>query len=95
MLASVWNSIGMYHYSRGYQHSFLRNVANPPGNGRFIGFNTPEIKDIIRRREYDAVLVNGWHYKSAWQAIWSCWQSKVKVIVRGDSHLHTPRSILL
>jgi glycosyltransferase involved in cell wall biosynthesis len=79
----------------GYQHSFLRNVAYPPGNGRFGGFDTPEIKDIIRRREYDAVLVNGWHYKSAWQAIWACWQSKVRVMVRGDSHLHTPRSILL
>jgi glycosyltransferase involved in cell wall biosynthesis len=79
----------------GYQHSFLRNVADPPGNSRFRGFDTPDIKDIIRRREYDAVLVNGLHYKSAWQAIWSCWQSKVKVMVRGDSHLHTPRSILL
>jgi glycosyltransferase involved in cell wall biosynthesis len=77
----------------GYPHSFLRNVANPPGHGRFAGFDTPEIKDIIRRREYDAVLVNGWHYKSAWQAIWACWRSGVKVLVRGDSHLHTPRSI--
>jgi glycosyltransferase involved in cell wall biosynthesis len=72
----------------------LQNIANPPGHGRFAGFDTPEIKDIIRRREYDAVLVNGWHYKSAWQAIWACWKSGVKVLVRGDSHLHTPRSPL-
>jgi glycosyltransferase involved in cell wall biosynthesis len=77
----------------GYPHSFLRNIANPPGHGRFAGFDTPEIKDIIRRREYDAVLVNGWHYKSAWQAIWACWRSGVKVLVRGDSHLNTPRSV--
>ena len=77
----------------GYEHSFLRNVANPPGHGRFAGFDSPEIKDIIGRREYDAVLVNGWHYKSAWQAIWACWRSDVKVMVRGDSHLHTPRSL--
>ena len=77
----------------GYPHSFLGNVANPPGQGRFAGFDTPVIKDIIRRREYDAVLVNGWHYKSAWQAIWACWQSQVKVMVRGDSHLHASRSI--
>ena len=40
----------------GYPHSFLRNIANPPSNGRFAGFDTPEIKDIIHRREYDAVL---------------------------------------
>jgi glycosyltransferase involved in cell wall biosynthesis len=77
----------------GYPHSFLRNVAHSPGHGRFGGFDTPEIQEIIRRREYDAILVNGWHYKSAWQAIWACWRSKVKVMVRGDSHLHTPRSI--
>jgi glycosyltransferase involved in cell wall biosynthesis len=76
----------------GYPHSFLHNVANPPAYGRFAGFDTPEIKDIISSREYDAVLVNGWHYKSAWQAIWACWRSGVKVLVRSDSHLHTPRS---
>jgi glycosyltransferase involved in cell wall biosynthesis len=38
------------------------------------------------------VLVNGWHYKSAWQAIWAAWQSDVRVFVRGDSHLHSLRS---
>lgn len=77
----------------GYPHTFLTNVADSPGHGNFGRFDTPEIKEIIRRREYDAVLVNGWHYKSAWQAIWACWQSQVKVMVRGDSHLHTPRSM--
>jgi glycosyltransferase involved in cell wall biosynthesis len=77
----------------GYPYTFLKNVADLPGHGRFGGFDTPEIKEIIQRREYDAMLVNGWHYKSAWQAIWACWKSKVKVMVRGDSHLHTPRGI--
>ena len=48
---------------------------------------------IIRERQYDAVLVNGWNYKSAWQAIWAAWRSGVKVFVRGDSHLHAPRSL--
>jgi glycosyltransferase involved in cell wall biosynthesis len=76
----------------GYSYSFLKNVANPAGHGRFGGFDTPEIGEIIRDREYDAVLVNGWNYKSAWQAIWAAWQSNVKVLVRGDSHLHTRRS---
>jgi glycosyltransferase involved in cell wall biosynthesis len=77
----------------GYHYTFLKNVADSPGHGTFGGFDTPEIKEIIRRREYDAVLVNGWHYKSAWQAIWACWKSKVKVMARGDSHLHTPRAM--
>jgi len=78
---------------RGYPHTFLRNVANPVGSSRFARFDNPEIKNIIRQGQFDAVLINGWHYKSAWQAIWTCWQSKVKVMVRSDSHLHTPRSL--
>lgn len=77
----------------GYPFTFLRNVADGDGPGRFGGLDTPEIKEIIRRHEYDAVMVNGWNYKSAWQAIWACWRSKVKVMVRSDSHLHTPRGL--
>lgn len=77
----------------GYPFTFLKNEADVPGHGRFSGFDTPEINDIIRRCEYDAVMVNGWNYKSAWQAIWACWKSSVKVMVRSDSHLHTPRGL--
>src|SRR5262249_17747293 len=75
-----------------YPHTFLRNVAKSPGHGSFAGFDTPEIADIIRRRHYDAILVNGWSYKSAWQAIWTAWRTGVKVLVRGDSHLHAQRN---
>ena len=77
----------------GYEHSFLRNLSKRAGHGHFSGFDTPEINEIIKHGEYDAVLVNGWHYKSAWQAICACWKSRVKVMVRSDSHLHTPRGI--
>ena len=76
----------------GYPHSFLRNVANQAEHGRFGGFDTPEISNIIRKGRYDAVLVNGWNYKSAWQAIWAAWLGDVKVLARGDSHLRTPRN---
>jgi len=75
----------------GYPFSFLKNVARAPGHGRFGGFNTPEIKDIIGHREYDAVMVNGWNYKSAWQAIRAGWKAGIKVLVRSDSHLHRRR----
>lgn len=78
----------------GYPHTFLKNEANPPGHGRFGGFDTPEFSRIIRSRKYDAVLVNGWNYKSAWQAIWAAWNAGVKVLARGDSHLNTERSAL-
>lgn len=76
----------------GYPHSFLKNIANPAGHGRFAGFDTPEIGRILREQKYDAVLVNGWNYKSAWQAIWGAWKSGIRVFVRGDSHLHFDRS---
>lgn len=79
----------------GYPYTFLQNVADPPHTGRFGGMDTPEIKDIIRQRAYDALLVSGWDYKSAWQAIRAGWASGVKVMVRSDSHLHTPRPLLV
>lgn len=78
----------------GYQYSFLKNVAKTPTVARFAGLDTPEIKSIIGRAGYDAVLVNGWHYKAAWQAIRACWRTKTPVMVRGDSHLYTKRPLL-
>lgn len=78
----------------GYPYTFLKNVATTPGLERFTGLDTPEIREIIQSREYDAVMVNGWNHKSAWQAIWACWKSNVRILVRSDSHLHTQRSLL-
>jgi glycosyltransferase involved in cell wall biosynthesis len=78
----------------GYPCTFLKNVAKTPGQGRFAGLDTPEIQEIIQSRKYDVVMVNGWNYKSAWQAIWTCWRSGVKIMVRSDSHLHTRRGLM-
>jgi len=76
----------------GYPHRFLRNLSKQPGIAGFGGLDTPEIKDIIARERFDAVMINGWHYKSAWQAMRACWRTKTPVMVRSDSHLHTDRS---
>ena len=76
----------------GYPHRFLRNVANQPGIAGFSGLDTPEISDILAREHFDAVMVNGWHYKSAWQTMLACRKTKTPVMVRSDSHLHTERS---
>jgi glycosyltransferase involved in cell wall biosynthesis len=76
----------------GYSHSFLRNVAKRPSVATFRGIDTPEIAGLISRGKFDAVLVSGWQYKSLWQAILACWRTGTKVMVRGDSHLHTPRT---
>jgi glycosyltransferase involved in cell wall biosynthesis len=76
----------------GYPHRFLQNVARQPGIGSFSGLDTPEIKEVIAAKHFDAVIVNGWHYKSAWQTMRACWKTKTPVMVRSDSHLHTGRS---
>lgn len=76
----------------GYEHEFLKNVAAHPHTSSFNGLDVPEIGQSLRRGDFDAVLVNGWNYKAAWQTIWASKQLGLPVLVRGDSHLHTPRS---
>jgi glycosyltransferase involved in cell wall biosynthesis len=78
----------------GYPHRFLQNVARQPGIAAFGGLDTPNIREIVDREQFDAVMINGWHYKSAWQAMRACWKTKTPVMVRSDSHLHTERSSL-
>lgn len=75
----------------GYRYRFLRNVAARPSLESFSGLDTPEIRDIVERGQFDALIVNGWHYKSAWQGIRACWATRTPVLVRGDSHLQSPR----
>ncbi len=77
----------------GYRHRFLQNVAPQPSLKGFARLDTPEISDIVKSGKFDAVIINGWHYKSAWQAMRACWRAKTPVMVRSDSHLHTERSL--
>lgn len=75
----------------GYPYQFLNNVARRPSISSPAGLDTPEVATLIRARQFDAVVVHGWHYKSAWQAIRACWKAQLPVLVRSDSHLATPR----
>jgi glycosyltransferase involved in cell wall biosynthesis len=77
----------------GYRHRFLQNVAPQPSLHGFAGLDTPEISEIVKSGKFDAVIINGWHYKSAWQAMRACWRAKTPVMVRSDSHLRTERSL--
>lgn len=76
----------------GYSHRFLPNAAPHPNLHRFNGISTPVIGDVLRAGYFDAVLVMGWHYRSSWQTIVACWRAGIPVMIRGDSHLRTPRS---
>jgi len=77
----------------GYEHQFLHNTSRQPGLERFTGCDTPSIADKLTCGSYDALLVMGWHLKCFWQAIWAAKRSRTPVMVRGDSHLDTPRSM--
>ena len=78
----------------GYRYRFLQNVSRAPSVNRFSGLDTPDVSRVISDEKYDAVLVLGWHYKSYWQAIRACWNHRIPVMVRSDSHLHTHRHSL-
>jgi glycosyltransferase involved in cell wall biosynthesis len=78
----------------GYPYRFLNNVARRPSVASYAGLDTPELADLIHDRRFDAVVVHGWHYKSAWQAIRACWKAGVPVLVRSDSHLRTERHLM-
>jgi len=77
----------------GYRYRFLENTGSHPSLSRFAGLDTPEIREIVRLERFDAVIINGWHYKSAWQAMRACWKTGTPVMVRSDSHLHTERPL--
>jgi glycosyltransferase involved in cell wall biosynthesis len=78
----------------GYAHEFVPNVARQPALDRFSGCDTPEIGERLRRGRFDAVLVQGWYLKSFLQAAFAAKRQRLPSIVRGDSHLDTPRSVL-
>ncbi len=78
----------------GYAHSFLRNVSSTPGTDRFGGCDTPEIGMRLRERNFDALLLLGWHLKSFMQGLLAAKRLGIPVVVRGDSQLGTPRSVL-
>src|SRR5262249_34229188 len=78
----------------GYSHAFLRNVATQPALDYFSGCDTPDIGEHFRKGRFDAVLVQGWYLKTFLQAVLAAKLQRLPVLMRGDSHLDTPRSVL-
>lgn len=76
----------------GYEHVFLRNVAEQPGLDRFAGCDTPEIGMRLAEGRFDAVLIQGWHRKCYLQTVLAAKLQRLPLLVRGDSHLETQRS---
>ena len=79
----------------GFSYKFLDNISKNPNVYSFFGCDTPEIKKIINDTNFDAFIVQGWYLKSFWQTMFACWKSGTPILVRGDSQLHTNRSIVM
>jgi glycosyltransferase involved in cell wall biosynthesis len=76
----------------GYRYRWLENISPTPHVDFFRGCDTPGVAPLIREGGYDACVVTGWYLKSYWQAIRACWNARVPILMRGDSHLGSPRS---
>jgi glycosyltransferase involved in cell wall biosynthesis len=76
----------------GYRHEFLHNVSSKPGLNHFAGVDTPGIGHHLRTGNFDAVLLLGWFLKCYHQALWAAKRQHIPILVRGDSHLDTPRT---
>jgi glycosyltransferase involved in cell wall biosynthesis len=76
----------------GYAFEWLRNVSSTPGVEGFAGCDTPDIGQRLEAGAFDACIVNGWYLKTYLQTITACRTLGIPVLMRGDSHLRTPRS---
>jgi len=76
----------------GYPYTFLRGA--PSEAGHRSAWDAQGIGPLLAREHVDVALVNGWHYKAAWQTIFACWKARIPVMVRGDSQLLSPRGWL-
>jgi glycosyltransferase involved in cell wall biosynthesis len=79
----------------GYEHEWMHNVAARPSVDVFAGCDTPEVFDRLAGGRFDACIVNGWYLKSYLQTIRACRSLGLPLLMRGDSHLRTPRSALV
>jgi glycosyltransferase involved in cell wall biosynthesis len=78
----------------GYEHTFLENVSSKPATSGFRGMDVPGITKQIAEDKPDALIINGWHFKGAFQAMIACWRQGVPFLLRSDSQLPTARSPL-
>jgi glycosyltransferase involved in cell wall biosynthesis len=77
----------------GFPHIFLENGARRPGSDHFAGCDTPEIGQRLLEGRFEGLLTMGWHLKSYVQGLFAAKRLGLPVMVRGDSHLDTPRSL--
>lgn len=71
----------------GYKHRFLRNLHPTSGPTGFFNLSNPGVAAAVFRRDFHAVLINGW----AFSTNWICWAAaalrNVPVLLRGESSI--------
>ena len=70
----------------GYPWVYVSNRAPRPGLGRFFGLINPGLWKLIREGHFDAVLVSGYFYASAWICIVAAKWYGVPLMFITDSH---------
>jgi glycosyltransferase involved in cell wall biosynthesis len=70
----------------GYPWTSVPNLAMQPGLGRFFGLWNPGLWTLIRDGKFDAVLLTGYFYASAWIALVAAKFYGTPVLFVTDSH---------
>ncbi len=70
----------------GYPWVHVPNLAPRPGVGRFFGLFNPGLWGLIRDGKFDAILVSGYFYASAWLAIMAARRHGVGLIFSTDAY---------
>ncbi len=71
---------------KGYEYTFVKNIAKNPGSGHFYGVINPTLIKEIEEWQADAILVFGWNHQSHFKAM-RYFKGKIPVYFRGDSIL--------
>jgi glycosyltransferase involved in cell wall biosynthesis len=70
----------------GYPWVRVPNRSPRPGLGRFFGLLNPSLWKLIRGGKFDAILVSGYFYASAWLAILAAKWYGVPILFTTDGH---------
>lgn len=75
----------------GYDYRFLKNSRLNIGvnDWRLDG---PELKTLLRSKNYDVVIVFGWNKVLFWQAIWWARRYQIPLVLRAESNLKNTSS---
>jgi glycosyltransferase involved in cell wall biosynthesis len=70
----------------GYPWVHVPNRAPRPGMGRFFGLFNPGVWKLVREGKFDAVLVSGYFYASAWIAILAAKRHGIPILFTTEAH---------